>query len=48
VNDGVLEIDSNLIKNSIRPPTLEKRIVLFFGQPETGESSAVTYTLLGS
>jgi hypothetical protein len=41
VNNGVLEIDSNLIENSISPSALEKKNFLFFGQPEAGERSAV-------
>ncbi len=48
VDDGVLEIDSNLIENSIRPTALGKKNFLFFGHPEAGERSAVIYTLLGS
>jgi len=48
LNDGVLEIDSNLIENSIRPSALGKKNFLFFGHPEAGERSAVIYTLLGS
>jgi len=48
VDDGVLEIDSNLIENSIRPTALGKKNFLFIGHPEAGERSAVIYTLLGS
>ena len=48
VNEGVLEIDSNLIENSIRPSALGKKNFLFIGHPEAGERSAVIYTLLGS
>ena len=48
VNDGVLEIDSNLVENSIRPSALGKKNFLFIGHPEAGERSAVIYTLLGS
>jgi hypothetical protein len=48
VNDGVLEIDSNLIENSIRPSALGKKNFLFFGHPEAGERRAVIYSLLGS
>ena len=48
VDDGVLEIDSNIIENSIRPTALGKRNWLFVGHPEAGERSAVIYTLLGS
>jgi hypothetical protein len=45
---SVLEIDSNLIENSISPSALEKKNLLFFGHPEAGERSAVIYSLLGS
>ena len=48
VDDGVLEIDNNLIENAIRPSALGKKNFLFFGHPEAGERSAVIYTLLGS
>ena len=48
VDDGVLEIDTNLIENSIRPSALGKKNWLFIGHPEAGERSAVIYTLLGS
>ena len=48
VDDGVLEIDSNLIENSIRPTALGKKNFLFIGHPDAGERSAVIYTLLGS
>ena len=48
VEDGILEIDTNLIENSIRPSALGKKNWLFVGHPEAGERSAVIYTLLGS
>ncbi|MGP8199326.1 MAG: IS66 family transposase [Limisphaerales bacterium] len=48
VDDGVLEIDNNLIENAIRPSALGKKNWLFVGHPEAGERSAVIYTLLGS
>ncbi len=48
VEDGLLEIDTNLIKNSIRPSAVGKRNWMFIGHPEAGERSAVIYTLLGS
>ena len=48
VDDGVLEIDTNLLENSIRPSALGKKNWLFIGRPEAGERSAVIYTLLGS
>ena len=48
VDDGVLEIDTNLIENAIRPSALGKKNWLFIGHPGAGERSAVIYTLLGS
>jgi transposase len=48
VEDGVLEIDNNLIENLIRPSAIGKKNWLFIGHPEAGERSAVIYTLLGS
>ena len=48
VEDGILEIDNNLIENAIRPSALGKKNFLFFGHPDAGERSAVIYTLLGS
>ena len=48
VDDGVLEIDNNLIENAIHPSALGKKNWLFKGHPEAGERSAVIYTLLGS
>jgi transposase len=43
-----LEIDNNLIENTIRPSAIGKKNWLFVGHPEAGERSAVIYTLLGS
>jgi transposase len=43
VGDGVLEIDSNLIENAIRPSALGKKNWLFIGHPTAGERSAVIY-----
>ncbi len=48
VEDGALEIDSNVIENAIRPSALGKKNFLFFGHPKAGDRSAVIYTLLGS
>jgi len=48
MNDGLLEIDNNLIENAIRPSAIGKKNWLFIGHPEAGERSAVIYTLLGS
>ena len=44
----MLEIDSNLIENAIRPSALEKKNWWFIGHPGAGERSAVIYTLLGN
>jgi transposase len=48
IEDGVLEIDNNLIENAIRFSALGKKNWMFVGHPEAGERSAVIYTLLGS
>ncbi|MGO8931194.1 MAG: IS66 family transposase [Limisphaerales bacterium] len=48
VDDGVLEIDTNLLENLIRPSALGKRDWMFIGHPEAGERSAVIYSLLGN
>ena len=48
VDDGVLEIDTNLLENLIRPSALGIKNRLFVGHPEAGERSAVIYILLGS
>jgi transposase len=48
VEDGRLEIDTNILENSIRPSALGKRNWLFIGHPEAGWRSAVIYSLLGS
>jgi hypothetical protein len=48
IADSALEIDNNLIENSIRPSAIGKKNFLFVGHPEAGERSAVIYTLLGS
>jgi len=48
VDDGISEIDNNIIENAIRPSALGKKNWLFIGHPEAGDRSAVIYTLLGS
>jgi len=48
MDDGIVEIDNNLIENAIRPSALGKKNWLFIGHPIAGERSAVIYTLLGS
>lgn len=48
LEDGRLEIDTNLLENAIRPTALGKKNWLFFGSPEAGNKSAVIYSLIGS
>lgn len=44
----VLEIDNNLVENAIRPTAIGKKNFLFFGSPNSGQTSAVIYSLLES
>lgn len=48
VDDGRLEIDSNLCENAIRPTAVGKKNFLFIGHPAAGQRSAVIYSVLGS
>ena len=48
VDDGRLEIDNNLCENAIRPTAVGKKNFLFIGHPETGQRSAIIYSILGS
>ncbi len=48
LKDGSLEIDNNLIENSIRPSAIGKRNYLFAGSHEGAKRSAIFYTLLGT
>jgi transposase len=43
---GTLEIDNNLVENAIRPTAIGKKNWLFFGSPESGQTSAVIYSLI--
>ena len=43
---GQVEIDNNLIENSMRPTKLGMKNWLFFGSAESGENSAILYTLV--
>lgn len=42
----VLEIDNNLVENAIRPTAIGKKNWLFFGSPNSGQDSAVLYSLI--
>ncbi len=46
LKSGVLEIDNNLIENSIRNPVIGRRRWLFIGHPDAGWRSAVIYTFI--
>ncbi|NJN05480.1 MAG: IS66 family transposase [Rhodobacteraceae bacterium] len=46
LENGRLEIDNNLVENSIRPTCVGKKRWLFIGHPNAGWRSAVIYTLL--
>jgi transposase len=48
LQDGRLEIDNNLVENSIRPTALGKKNWLFFGHAQAGERGAVIYTIIES
>jgi len=41
-----LEIDNNLVENAIRPTAIGKKNFLFFGSPDSGQTSAVLYSLI--
>jgi transposase len=43
---GTLEIDNNLVENAIRPTAIGKKNFLFFGSPNSGQTSAVIYSLV--
>jgi len=46
--DGRLEIDNNLVENSIRPIALGRKNYLFAGDHEAAQRGAIMYTLLAS
>jgi hypothetical protein len=46
VQNGQLEIDTNLVENAIRPTAIGKKNWLFIGHPEAGDRSAIIYTIL--
>ena len=41
-----LEICNNLVENAIRPTAIGKKNFLFFGSPDSGQTSAVIYSLI--
>jgi transposase len=46
LEDGRIEIDNNLVENSIRPTAVGKKNWLFIGDEAAGETSAILYTLI--
>ncbi len=46
LEEGVYEIDNNLVENAIRPTCLGKKNWLFIGHPDAGWRSAVIYSVL--
>lgn len=48
IRDGRVEMDNNLIENSIRPTAIGKKNWLFFGDADAGERSAILYTITES
>ena len=48
LEDGRVEIDNNLVENSIRPSAIGKKNWLFVGDAKAGDRAAAFYTLLGN
>jgi len=48
LDDGLAEIDNNLVENCLRPVVLGRKNHLFIGDAEAGGKSAVFYSLLAS
>ena len=48
LKDGMLEIDSNLIENSIRPLALGRKNFLFAGNHDAAENIAMFYSFFGT
>jgi hypothetical protein len=46
IGDGTVEVDNNLVENSIRPTAVGKKNWLFIGDANTGQRSAVLYTII--
>jgi transposase len=48
LRDGRVQIDNNLIENTIRPSAIGKKNWLFMGDAQTGQRAATFYTLIGN
>jgi transposase len=46
LEDGRVEIDNNMVENTIRPTAVGKKNWLFIGDADTGERSAIMFTLI--
>ena len=46
--DGILQIDNNLIENQIRPVAVGRKNYLFCGSHESAQRAAIIYSLLGT
>ena len=46
LEDGLVEIDNNLVENAIRPTAVGKKNWLFIGDAQAGETSAILFTLI--
>jgi len=47
-SNGMLEIDNNLVENSIRPVALGKKNYLFAGSDDAAQISAMIYSFVGT
>lgn len=48
LDDGRVQIDSNLVENAIRPTAIGKKNYLFMGDAQSGARAATFYTLIGN
>jgi hypothetical protein len=46
--DGKLEIDNNLVENTIRPVALGRKNYLFAGSHDAAQNLAILYSLVGT
>ena len=46
--DGKLEIENNLVENSLRPLALGRKNYLFAGSHDSAENTAMIYSLVGT
>ena len=46
LDDGRVEIDNNLVENKMRPVAIGRKNWLFFGSRDSGQQSAIIYTIV--